>query len=59
MKGASPLFLFLKDAAICGERTALVTITDVVEQSLRAIPGMVGSDELEINPFSGQAVHWA
>ncbi|WP_327753191.1 XdhC family protein [Sphingobium sp. SJ10-10] len=38
MKGAATLFRFLDDAAARGERTALVTITDVIGQSSRA-PG--------------------
>ncbi|WP_176590824.1 XdhC family protein [Sphingobium sp. EM0848] len=38
MKGATSLFRFLDDAAARGERSALVTITDVIGQSSRA-PG--------------------
>ena len=38
MKGAISLFQFLEDAARRGERSALVTITDVIGQSSRA-PG--------------------
>lgn len=37
MKAAAALFRFLHDAALRGERTALVTITDVIGSSSRAL----------------------
>lgn len=37
MKGAGPIFRFLNDAHIGGERTALVTLTDVIGSSSRAM----------------------
>jgi len=61
MKNASAIFRFLLDAAAAGERTALVTITDVIGSSSRA-PGThmaVAESGAFIGSFSGGCIEAA